>query len=357
MQQELQKKAITIISNNKEFKEGALRKLMEEGLNLHRPINENGDMLIHSLVHALFDYNEGNSSCNTIEQQVILQKIKFLIRNEVDFNIYNKDGETAIFYLLTGLSQYNFMRRAYAIHLLLSCSVDLHNYLFNSYNQTIIQYIENDYCYMNGYCKSDVERYTGAVISCISNLNNIIYTVILGDIFTFKYSITINNIIFKHNLLCFINDRIDEYDIREYYNSKTKHFNFDKCVTLIIEYCNINIEEHNNDYRLVEHLVPSLKQTETILLTDKIQQKIKIYKDSIDYWKPSTHYIKCNSVRCGVWCLLLSSERRHQLDLCNLPPELWLHICSFLNEDMWKTVINGVIVKQHIKLENLPCCM
>jgi len=355
MQQELKEEAISIISNNEGFKEAELRKLMKQGLNIHIPINdETGDMIIHSFVHALFEYNEGSSSCHIIEQKVILQKIKFLMRNEVDFNIYNNVGKTAIFHLLTGYSQHNFSRREYAIHLLLSCGVDLHSYLYNSYNTTIIEWLENDM--RMGYYKHYVERYTDAVISCISN-NNIIHTVIIGDIFTFKYSITINNIIFKHNLLCFINSRIESYDIHKYYNSKTKHFNFDKCVTLIIEYCNINIIEHNNDYRLVNDFVPILKESRNIVLTEKLQQKIKIYKDSIDYWKPSTHYIKCNSVRCGVWCLLLASERRHKLDVCNLPPELWLHICSFLNEDMWKTVVNGVIVKQHIKIDDLPCCM
>lgn len=352
MQQELKEEAISIIRNNEEFKEAELCKLMDQGLNIHRPINENGDMIFHSFVHALFEYKEGSSSCHIIEEKVILQKIKFLMRNEVDFNIYNNVGKTALFHLLTGYSQHNFSRRAYVIHLLLSCGVDLHNYLYNSYNTTIIEWLENDM--RMGYYKYYVERYTDAIISCISN-NNIIHTVIIGDIFTFKYSITINNIIFKHNLLCFINSRIEYYDIHKYYNSKTKHFNFDKCITLIIEYCNINIIEHNNDYRLVNDFVPILKESRNIVLTEKIQQKIKIYNDSIAYWKPSTHYIKCNSVRCGVWCLLLASERRHQLDLCNLPPELWLHICSFLNEDMWKTVVNGVIVKQHIKLENLPC--
>jgi hypothetical protein len=351
----LQEKAISIISNNEEFKEEELCKLMEQGLNIHRPINdETGDMLIHIFVCALFKYNIGSNTCRTIEEKVILQKIKFLVRNEVDFNIYNNEGITAIFHLLTGYSQYNFSRRAYGIHLLLSCGISLDNYIFDSYNQSIIEYLEHDMSM--GYYKYYVESYVDSVISCIST-NNIIHTVIIGDVFTFKYSITINHNIFKNNMLVFINDRVGIRAICDYYNSKTNRFNFDKCVTLIIDYCNIDIEERNYSYRLLNPFVPLLNQPEEIVLTEKIQQKIKLYNDSIDYWKPSTHYIKCNSVRCGVWCLLLVSERRHILDMNNLPPEIWLHVCSFLNDDMWKTVINGVIVQQHIKLDDLPCCM
>ena len=57
MQQELKEEAISIIRNNEEFKEAELCKLMDQGLNIHRPINENGDMIIHSFVHALFESN------------------------------------------------------------------------------------------------------------------------------------------------------------------------------------------------------------------------------------------------------------------------------------------------------------
>uniref|UniRef100_A0A6C0EKG3 Ankyrin repeat protein n=1 Tax=viral metagenome TaxID=1070528 RepID=A0A6C0EKG3_9ZZZZ len=69
--------------------------LISNGSNLHRPVNKDGDYLIHCLLWCIFRYNNTD----------IDKKLSYLTSNNCDLNVYNKRGETPLEIICLGFTK------------------------------------------------------------------------------------------------------------------------------------------------------------------------------------------------------------------------------------------------------------
>ena len=179
------------------FNEENINNLIMLGADIHKPVNNNGDYLLHSLVWCIFKYN--NNDLDT--------KFNYLVDNKGILNRCNKKNETP-FELICGGCTKNYYEKHKIISKLLMLGV-LHNNFYINRILNVCSILEEEVPYGSHYlCRSN------------DDICSSVYTYI-------KYSHQIWSIYNHHNtapsvrnavwIMCLIRNRIIEQDLLHYH--------------------------------------------------------------------------------------------------------------------------------------------
>jgi len=309
--------------------------LIKEGIDIHKPLTNKGEYVFHAIIRRIFNYKDIDID---IDIAIICD---YLLQHNCDINALNNDNETPFYSLCDSVTK-NYKGKSRIIQYLLESGAIL------DYSE---QFGEMDLlCKLNDEIKQGYDIYldlfNAKLDTFLIEYSYIIDYCLFSSTNSFKYILRNRILDIEHLLLKYAEHKIFEYTDEEYF------YNDDKFDYISTYWYLINEETMTYEFK---------KDTKLKSLDDKINKiKFKYLQDSLNYWSPSRHYIHPTCVRNAVWCILLIQHKINQVEehTLFLPPEVWLHICSFFTREMWIGITKKTIPLQiFTRISNLPCLL
>lgn len=298
-----------ILLNNKSFEQTKkeINSEIQNGGNIHEPLNNNGDYIFHILVKCITTHIENNFY--KYKNKDIQQKCNYFINQDCDIETSNNDNETPLYSLCVTYTK-NIEDKNNMIQFLLECGASI-NYCYLKFNKKpIIKFLQDDIDM--GYNKFYVDKYYRYLIHLLDNYNYIVDCCLYSSLECFRYILRNNMVDINYELLTYATNEIEINNNIEkscFYNEEV--FDYKKTFLYLFNKHNHSTIGANN-----------FKKRNKLIL--------KYIEDSLNIWNPSNHYIKNWYIKDTIHDLLIIKKRLFIKNTFYLPDELWFKIFSFL---------------------------